>query len=288
MFGQVLRQWFWDTYDHLGRLLLLNILLFFAVAPIAFYGGVTLLALAGAISPSATLPLLAAACAVIVPLAATPVCAGLFWFGKLASAEKDPPARAFLAGIRECGWPMAKWLLACGAIAGVLLFNVWCYFFSAFLPTEFRFLGYVLGGLCLWLLLFLAGVAMHGLPLVARGRRTVRQTLRLGALLTIKYPILTLTVLLFVAGMLALGAWLKLAGLIVYGFILPAMALNSLHDVIADAEARAEQDAADGKPAERPASWKQIRAQQDEDDEARMKRVRYERGWADLLRPWEM
>ena len=22
MFGQVLRQWFWDTYDHLGRLLL--------------------------------------------------------------------------------------------------------------------------------------------------------------------------------------------------------------------------------------------------------------------------
>lgn len=288
MFGQVLRQWFWDTYDHLGRLLLLNLALFFVLAPVFFYGGILMLALAAQAGPAGGMILLCGGFVVAVPLVLAPVCAGLFHFGALASAEKDPPARAFFAGVRACGFRMWRFLSVCCLLGAILAFNVWCYFFTAFVPQGLRFAGYALGGLCLWLLLFLAGAAMHGLPLAARGNRTVGRTLKIGALLTVKYPMLTLTTFLFVLGMFLIGAWLKFAGLIVYGFVLPAMVANSLHDVVAEVEDRAEKATAEGKKPEQPASWKQIRAQENEDDEARMKRVRYERGWADLLRPWEM
>ncbi len=286
MFGQVLKQWFWDTYDHLGRLLLLNLLLVLIAGPILFYSGLLLLSIAATLPKASGLLVLAGGGFLVTVISTTFVFSGLLWFGWRVSEEKDPPARDFLSGIVKCGRRVGSVVLCGAVIALVLLANLWWYFFSGTVPGPWRFGGYVLGGLCLWLLLIVAGVLAHTLPLAVRTGHSLWTCFKLGTLATLKYPILTLTVLLFITVVLTLGTFLKLAGLLIYGFVLPAMVINSLHDVIAAAEARASRrtDAAEN----RPTSWRQIQEAEGEEEEERLDKARYDRGWADLLRPWEM
>jgi len=285
MFPQVVKQWFWDTYDHLGRLLVLNLLLFFVFAPASFYGLGLLAVLGSRLGGPGGFLLFLAGAAVFLLVCLTVICSGLFHFGALVSAEKDPPLRAFFGGIRVCGGRVFRLLLVCVGAGGVLAGNIWWYYFSGLMPDGLRMAGFILGGLCMWLLVIDIAIAAHALPLAVRGERSTRECLRLGALLTLKYPFLTLTVLTSILGMLLIGVILKIVGLLIYGFILPALLLNSLHDVILAIETEKKLPSEEKTPA---TSWHEIEQESVEGEERRMDEARYDRGWSDLLRPWEM
>ncbi len=286
MFGQVVKQWFWDTYDHLGRLLVLNLLLVLLAGPVLFYASAFLLSFATAMGhPSGTVAL-AVGAFVLCAVSTTLVWSGLLWFGFRVSQEKDPSVREFLRGIAKRGRRVGAVVFAGGFAATILAANMWWYFFSGRVEGAWRLPGYFLGGLSLWLLLILAGVLLHALPIAVRTEHSWLRCLKLGTLATLKYPVLTLTVLLFIAGFLIVGTLLKLAGLLVYGFVLPAMVANSLHDVVSMVESAASRGKAER--SERPASWREIERVEGEEEEERLRKARYDRGWGDLLRPWEM
>lgn len=287
MASQVFKQWFWDCYDHLGRLLLLNVLLFFALLPVSYYLLLAIVALARAFEGPATVVAVAVLLILASTLFTTVWFAGMLHFGRLSSAEKDPPARAFLAGLRTCGGRALRFLLLWHVVAAILLANLWFYFFGGRLPESLALAGYALGGLCGWLFVLWVAVGMHALPLAARQQRTLRDLVRLGLGLTVKYPGATFSVMAFAATLLVVGALPKLAGILLWGFAAPAMLINSLHDVVLERE-EVEEGARQSRTANKPTSWRQIQIEESDAEEHRLRKARYERTLRDILRPWEM
>lgn len=289
MFSQVLKQAFWDTYDHLGRLVLLNILLVLTLLPLgwAMLQGLAIGGADLALVPGVLLFVLGAAA--ICFLLGTPWLSGLLHFGHLVSEEKDPSVSAFATGWKACGKAVASSLGLILFVGSVLLLNAWFYLFSGMLPDGLAVVGGLLGGLCGWLTLTLAAIALHVLPLAARDRHPPLKALKLGALLTLKFPGATFLTLLFIVSLLILGTVLRFAGILIYGFFMPVVLMNSLHDVVVDVLQREEEAARIAEEGESaPRSWKEIEEQEKDEEETRLRRARYDRGFRDILRPWEM
>ncbi len=140
-----------------------------------------------------------------------------------------------------------------------------------------------------WMIPLFAMIVMHAIPHFVRARSGMWRALRFGFLVTMKYPGLTFSILLFLASLWIIGAALKFAGIFLFAFSGTAMLLNSLHDVLLDTEERAEnlREARKANGPSKPASWKELRAIENETEEERMRRSRYERTFRDLVRPWE-
>lgn len=282
-FGNVLIHWFWDTFDHLGRLLVLNMVLFLATAPVAYAVflavEVSLREQAGAL---VLVGLMAVAMAVLQLGPLTLAAAGLLHFAGRISDEKDPPLVEFLRGVwavgRRVAGVMAVWVVA----STVLLVNAW--FYIGPLRPEWLppMAGAFLAGLCLWLALGGLGVVGHALVLAARSRHGLWTCLRLGLLLTLKYPGLTAATVLFAASLLVIGARLWGVGLLLWGFTAPILLMNALHDVIADYE-----DDLARPPLPPATSWAERQAREAEEEERRLKSARYQRTFRDVIRPWE-
>ncbi|MEQ8820783.1 MAG: hypothetical protein RLY93_11115 [Sumerlaeia bacterium] len=289
MFGQVLKQWFWDCYDHLGRLLALNLVLFFLFLPVALYSASTGLQIAGNLPPATAILLICAALIVLVPLV------GTLWFGALlpfagqVSQEKDPPFRYALTGLKMAWGRLARFFLLTGSTFAILLLNLWFYFSGTAFSGAMPVLTSILGGLCLWLIALLALVTGHALPLLVRQNRGALSALKVGFLLTAKYPLLTIGAGLFLASLWVIGTALRFVGVIGFAFSGTALFLNSLHDVILEAESRqlTRDPAAENDPEERPTSWREIREAENQTEDERIKKARYERSFRDILRPWE-
>jgi hypothetical protein len=172
-------------------------------------------------------------------------------------------------------------------LAALLLVNIWFYFLSGLLPESLAIAGFVVGGLCFWLMLLLVVILGHAMPLVVRRGFGFRRGMKYGLLLTLKYPGATFGTALFGASLLVLGAYLKFAGLVVFGFTLPVLLANSLHDVIVDREEQASA-ATPEAAGEKRTSWREIREDDEQQEEARLRRARYDRTFRDVIRPWEM
>ncbi|MCB2156122.1 hypothetical protein KQI84_14695 [bacterium] len=285
MFGQILKQWFWDCYDYLGRLLGMNLLLFVILWPVAFYLGIFMATAAAGAGSAGWMLVLCCGLAILIPVAGTIWFGGLLHFGMLSSDEKDPPFRSFFAGIRKTGFRLFRFLLVIGAAIALLVLNIWFYFYADILSPELWLLTYLLGGLCFWLILFVMGIALHGMPLVVRYERKTWPALKAGLYLSMKYPILTLGCVLYIGSLFVLAVGLRLVGLIVFAFSATGMFINSTHDVILEVEERAERAAAE-EGDDRPTSWREIQEAEDENEEERLRKARYERTLRDILKPW--
>lgn len=282
-FGHVLIHWFWDTFDHMGRLLTLNAALFLATAPLVYALFIALgVSLRESTGATVLVALLAIGLGVLQLGPVTIAAAGLLHFAGRISEEKDPPMGEFLRGVWAMGRRVLGLMIVWVMASTVLMVNAWFYvgpMRPQWLPPM---AGAFLSGLCVWLAAAGVGVMIHAVVLRVRSRHTLGECLRLGALLALKYPVLTTSTVIFAASLIVIGVWLWLVGVLLWGFVAPALLANALHDVIAEFE----EDAArpDLPP---PMTWAERKARDDEDEERRMRRARYQRTFRDVIRPWE-
>ncbi|MDX2175470.1 MAG: hypothetical protein SF028_03260 [Candidatus Sumerlaeia bacterium] len=224
----ILRRWAWDCFDQFGRLVAVNVLLC-AIAVPAFMSA---LDLAERIGPEGagwvlfTSLLLFAAVSGFGTLWFAP----LLWFLNVELRRESPPLRRLWDGLRTRSGPVFRFLAACGAIAAALWSSVWFYAFSGVLPESLKLLGYTLSALSLWMLLFLAGVAAHGVVLAAREDRPLGRLFRLAAMLSVARARATFISIAFIA-VFWFFAWLcQLVGVLLIAFSATVVLLNALHE----------------------------------------------------------
>ncbi len=96
MFGQILKQWMWDCYDHLGRLLAANMIVFLILLFVSLYGFRFASVSMGESNGGQAMLVIYAAIVLMLPLIFAVWFAAFGKFGDLVSAEKDPGFRVFL------------------------------------------------------------------------------------------------------------------------------------------------------------------------------------------------
>ncbi len=179
---------FWVIYDHIGKLMLANLLWSMIVmVPLSLGGAVFwgrdpgLWALVGA-------PALLIAVGVALPVAT----AGLAHMIKELIDTRDGAVRTMLAGMRQYGIrAMAIGLIY---VAGVTALATSVWFYARAFEGAWAWMGYVLSGLALWCLLFAALMALMVFPTLVQKRGSVGETIRLTALIVAGNPLLILGV----------------------------------------------------------------------------------------------
>jgi uncharacterized membrane protein YesL len=210
----VLRTFFWMAYDHLGGLVLLNLLWtalnlpWMAAGWLIFRAGLPL-GKGGALAGM----LLGLEAVLLAPPTVLLFAAGACWAG-----GRERGTRELLAQARRLlGRAQALQLLIGGA-TGVLVVNL------LFYQTLAGWLGLVLSGTMLWLLLGLALVVVHLFPVLVTQETGVWQTLRQSFLLAMDNVRLSLALLLAWAVALVAGLF---TGIGLFCGVLASLALFS-------------------------------------------------------------
>lgn len=286
MFAQITKQWFWDYYDHLGRLILGNIIAFLALVPPLYICFVYLEAVLAPLSPQAAVLTLFVATVTVLPPFAALWFSSFGHFGGRVSLEKDPRLGEFVVGLRRRFLKMWRFFLLLFGLLGLLWLNMWFYVAGGFLPEGLRLVGYLLAGVCFWLSILVVIAAIPALPAVVRTDLSVMASWRFGLLCLLRYPGVLTGVFIFLCSLWVIGFFLRLAGIFLFAFAGTALLFNSTYDVLVAFEEGREKAAKGGAP--RPRTWRERREAESESEEERMNRVRYERTLRDVLRPWEM
>ncbi len=146
------RKWFWNTYDYLGTLIVINILWLLLALPLV------------------TLPL---------------AFAGLFRVTGRIAAYEETGIRDFFTHTRD---DLVRSVCICGLYGGVLLLLAANVLFYVRLIDSWPWVGAVLAGVMIWLIVFVCMTAVYVLPLMQRSEAPVRQVIRSGVFLAVDKP----------------------------------------------------------------------------------------------------
>lgn len=287
MFPQILKQFFWDCYDHLGRLIAANLIHFFILTSAFFLTTMFVNVFTEGMASQAQFFVLLLTIIILPPVLFTIWFAAYSRFADLVSEEKDPPFREFIRSLATKGLRFWCYFQLNFLIIGVLLANIWFYTVSGLFPEDYKIVGYVLAGICFWICLLLMILMIPGIPVLGRQDKTIWQTFKVSFFALLRYPGLVIGMFVFLISLWVLLIYLRLVGLVIFGFAGPAMLLNSLYDVIIDTEEQAEKKAAEPAEKQGPSSWKEVKEQEKEDDDVRIEKARYARTFRDILKPWE-
>lgn len=196
MLSRSLKMAFWVTYDHLGKLMLANVVCFvLVIVPI-------MVGLAGVMTgdPNVILtiaaPLLFAAITITLPVTAV----GLAYMNKRLIEERDGSLSDLFRGM-GLYWKPAVGVGFLGLLPAVCLpVSIWFYATHVSIP----WLGYAISAFALWSMLFLALVWMFVFPAVVQKNAGAADGIKTAALLVLDNPALSL----------GLGVHLALWGLV--------------------------------------------------------------------------
>jgi len=186
MLGRALKMALWVTYDHLGKLILANLV---CMAGLFIPGLLAMTALAAehtgtqwAIgAPTAVLTVV-----VLAPLAAV----ALAHLAKELIDNRDGALRDLWTGVQIYGWrAVGLGALYAGAVC-CLLSSAW--FYSNVFRETLPWLGFTLTALALWCLAYVTLVWMLAIPTLVQKNGAVRQTVKLSALLVLDNPVFAL------------------------------------------------------------------------------------------------
>lgn len=294
MLRRVLLQWFWDTYDGLGRLVVLNLLVTTLLGALWFLGllpAARWLAILAGENPALAGLVGLAAWTLAGGLSLTLWFPGIMHFAEKVSTDQEVSLRDYFTGLRRFGLGFFKVALLLCLALGVIGINLIFYARVSWFQGAWRWVGAGLAGLCFWMALFVLAIALHSFSLAVRTEQRPRKVFLNALVLTLRYPLFSAAALLVLAFLWVISTLtLKTAPLWVIGLSATATFISSVHDVALARESRREiekQKAAEGTQpaaATRPTSWRQI--QQDAEAE-NLPRDRYQRSLRDLLRPWE-
>jgi len=177
---------FWVTYDHLGKLILANLMWSIAILAPAVIGATAFLTGDRAIITVIGVPLLIASIGIVLPVTT----AGLAHLAKVLIDTRDGSVMDFFSGMRLY-WRRAMgvglfYLLALGSLA----VSVW--FYAAKLRDTAPWVGYAVSALALWCLVFIVLMSMFVMPALVQKKGTVLETLRLAGLLILDNPLFSI------------------------------------------------------------------------------------------------
>lgn len=188
MLTRAIKMAFWIMYDHLGKLMLANLLWSVAIAvpgsvaiAAGWYGDPAIRLWIG-------LPATVLTLGVILPV----MTAGLAHMSKVLIDRKDGAFSDFLEGIRLY-WRRAS------CIGLVYVFAIAClgtsvWFYATTLQGAAPVVGYLISAVAFWCLAFVALTALLVMPALVQKRERAMATIKLAALLVLDNPALTIGV----------------------------------------------------------------------------------------------
>jgi len=263
---------FWITYDHLGRLLIVNV---FAVLVLVV--PVTVVYAAAFAGDPATIVAIGLPAAVVgLGIFAPVLAAGLAYMVKECIDNREASLGAFFTGLRRYAW-RASCIGIC-YVAAITCLGTSVWFYASRFGATMPWLGYGLSALALWALIFALLTVLLVMPALAQKNGDVGESLKLSALLVLDNPFFCMGIALH---------WTLLAGLavvppiaLVFSIAPQVVLVSSAYEMLsrkyAAIEARAMAEGTDGRSQRRmKIDWK------DEEDDY------LNRGFRDFLFPWK-
>lgn len=277
MLSRALKMAFWVSFDHLGKLILVSLLWAFAMAIPGFFAASALYSGIPAAQLAIGLPALAVAFGVVGPV----FTAGIVHLAKVLIETRDGAARDAFRGM-ALYWGRAVGLGALFvAVAICLATSVW--FYAATFKNSVPWLGYGLSALAAWLLLFEGLMSLAALPALVQKKGSLRETLKLSALLVLDNPLFFVGLAVQVAAFTALALLVTPVLFFLYGGVVGVM-VTSAYEMLSRKYAAREQAVDSAHAAAlraRGMSAARSGVPDDEDDDY------LNRGVRDLLFPWK-
>jgi uncharacterized membrane protein YesL len=258
---RIYKKSFWNTYDNIGKLIVLN-LLWFLIFPLPTF-------LAFRYLPLPAYPRIALT-VVIGLLTHSYATSGVFALTARLADYREVAARSFFGAAKTY---FAR-MLGLGLIFGTL-------FFVLFQSTRFYLnlkaaggiLGFFLAGIQVWIAAFALLMQVYLFPLLVMRGWGIGKTIKWSAMLVVLKP--GLTVLMFLqAFAIFLLVGITGVGIVVLLMSLTGILLNTnLRETLKEIEETTE-------PKRKPTSWKEIFEEQEKKDEET-------RTLKDILRPWD-
>lgn len=183
MLSRALKMAFWVLYDHLGKLVLANLIWAAAVLAPGLIGWAALTSGQRPIALVIGAPAMVLACGVMLPV----ITAGLAHMIKGLIETQDGSVLDLFSGIRLYGLRALGIGLFYGVACSSLIVSVW--FYATKLRDTAPWIGYTISALALWCLAFAGLMAMLVMPALVQKKAPVFATLRLAALLVLDNPL---------------------------------------------------------------------------------------------------
>ena len=272
MLSRTLKMAFWLVYDHLGRLLIVNVLaVLLLMAPAAAVYGAAALG-----DPGAMLAIGLPAAVVGFGIAAPVLTAGLAHMAKECIDNHETSLGAFFIGLRRYAWRASRIGLCYVAAVACLGTSTW--FYASHFGAALPWLGYGLSALALWALIFALLTALLVMPALVQKNGGVIESLKLSALLVLDNPFFCMGIGLH---------WALLAGLAVvppvallFSIAPQVVLVSSAYEILSRKYAAIEAQAKTEASGSRPKGRMKIDWHDDEDDYLN-------RGFRDFLFPWK-
>lgn len=270
MIKQISKQAFWDLFDYLGRLIVINlfgIFLLYLCTMLISFGGMIL-------------PLIVFL--IIAPLIANYWIAGYSHFLGGITKDKDPSLRDFFrAGKTKFKFSILP-MITIFLTLYLLMINVRFYTALSVEMEKFHLIFFTILGFFFWASLMIIMSMLH--LCIYRGRLSEKAHWKYGFYFLIKYPVITIFFTVFLILFIVLVFLSKFAVFVIFGLTLPLLILHSIQDVIFDLEQeRAEEVESDEK---RVTSWKEIVKEEGAQETERLIKSRYDRTFRDIMKPW--
>ncbi len=288
MLRQAIHQWFWDLYDHLGRVVAWNLILTVIFFSIGYYGLYLLTALLTNL-PSELIRMFVRFGAFILFL--PPILA--FWFSSAlpyaykASQRLEPQFSDFYHSLKSTYIRFYLFSLIYCVIQGFLLMNFWFYYLSGAIPAELQLISFLASGIFLWANIGFLAIAVIYFPLAARTSKSPFTCLKTATLCLIRFPIFLLLALVFLSSLWIIAWGARLAPVLLFGWVGTAFLMNSILDLI-DLRLSLEEKFQKEYPAKTlPKKWFEIISASSSQTIMADWYEKYQRSMREILKPWE-
>lgn len=226
MLRRALKMAFWVLHDHLGKLLLVNLIVAVAV-PLPIVGVWPFLA---SMTPAGANAALLGTVFLSLFVAMPVLLAGTAELTRVLIETRDGTLDDFARGIRRYGLRAASLGCMHGVAAVLLGSSAW--FYATAVSDAWRVVGLVISIFALWCLACLCLTALFALPALIHRKGNPFQTVRLAFMVAFAHPGISLGLGGCVVGLLLLTAlfWPLYLGLL---FVAPVVLVSAAYEVLA-------------------------------------------------------
>lgn len=262
LLSRIYKKTFWNTYDHIGQLIILN-LLWFLIFPLPTFLVFRYIPLTGYAQISFTF--------LVGLLTHSFATSGVFALTARLADYRDVGVGDFFRAARSF---YLRTLLLSLLFGGIFFLLTYSIRFYTSVKLGFGIIGFFLAGIQIWIGAFALLMQTYLLPLLFTKNWALKPVLKWSAMLVVLRP--GFTILLFLQA-LAIFILISVTGV---GVVLLLMGITSIFLNTALRETLRDMDRTT-EPKKKPTSWKEIFAERERDEEEEKRTLK------DIFRPWE-